>query len=143
MSVVALLVGASAPLQSQTQNSYHLLQTDSRSGAALHRAGDRVARRAGESVPDMWFTPPPVDSTRPHSPSTARYAVIGAVIGGVVGAVWIGNEASHGYPGNEAALSPDSARMLGAVVGIVTGAGIGALVAWIRRSEASSNRRGS
>ena len=91
----------------------------------------------------MWFALPPVDSTGSHSPSTAKYGFIAAVIGGVVGAVWIGNEASHGYPGNDAAFSPETARMVGAVVGEVTGTGIGALVAWVRRSEASSTRRGS
>jgi hypothetical protein len=144
MSVAALLAGESAPLQSQHRSSTTFSKPGPASAAASYLAGGPEPRTRGESVPDKWFTPSPVDSARPRSVSTLRYAAIGAVVGGVIGAVWIGNEASHGHPGNEAAMSPESARTLGAVVGMVTGAGIGTLVAWIRRTEVSSaiRRRG-
>ena len=75
---------------------------------------------------------------RPDSHSTLRYVAIGALVGGVIGAVWIGNEASHGYgQGNEAALSPSTARKLGAVVGLVVGAGVGALVRVATREKSA------
>lgn len=57
-----------------------------------------------------------------------RYLLIGGALGGVVDIIWIGESASHGYPNNEAALSPGAVRTLGAVMGMAVGVGVGALV---------------
>lgn len=73
---------------------------------------------------------------KPDSHSTLRYVVIGALVGGVLGAVWIGKEASYGYP-KTITLSPSTARKLGAVVGLVVGAGVGALVRVATREKSA------
>ena len=74
------------------------------------------------------------DSTRKgtHRHRALRFPVIGAAMGGVVGAVWVGERATTGT--SEASLSRHDAHVVGSVIGVVIGGAAGALIHFMTRA---------
>lgn len=103
-------------------------------GSVAPRGPLRVAARPASLTehrgPLPIRAPAPVGAERNpragHRHRGLRFTLIGGALGGVVGAIWIGEAASKGT--SEATLSKGGARAVGAVVGVVGGGIAGALI---------------
>lgn len=135
LRTVLLITAAALPLagQERASRTFDLLRPDI-------KGLDLSGTETGTAGSVRTIFGPPATPLLAEPRSTFRYVVTGALLGAIVGGIWIGERASHGYPGNEAALSPGSARTLGAIVGGVVGAGVAAL---LRAAKSSPKNRDS
>jgi hypothetical protein len=114
-------------------------------GQEASAAASAVAGHLGTKGPalaEAWVTAvrAPFSATRPlvmqiaadSEPPRAqphrglRFTLVGTALGGIIGAIWIGEAASTGT--SEASLTRPSARIVGGIVGVVGGAISGALI---------------
>src|SRR5262245_11490954 len=86
-------------------------------------ASPQLAETAEQSRHAISYNPPP-NGNHPHR--ALRFTLIGAALGGVVGAIWVGEAATTGT--SEASMSKHDAHVVGAVIGVVVGATTGALI---------------